>query len=330
MPQHLTCLLSLSGLVLLLLAGCNAEEGHDAVGLLEWERVELTAEASETITAVAVAKGETVVAGQTILELDRQRLDARRAQTAQQKAEADARLAELRRGPRAEEIEEARARVRGDESDLANAQRELNRAEGMVERKLASQESLDNARAQRDRARSDLEVSKAALKMLLAGSTIEQLHQAEAQLAQAQAKLSEADLDLDRLTLRAPRPGRVDDLPYHVGERPPLGATLAVLLADSPYARVYVPEPLRARVTPGMSARVYVDGFAQPFQGHVRRISSEATFTPYFSLTERDRARLSYVAEIDLDGAVAAKLPAGVPVRVDFVFVPSGEAPNGA
>jgi HlyD family secretion protein len=50
----------------------------------------------------------------------------------------------------------------------------------------------------------------------------------------------------------------------------------------------------------------------------VRTVSQEPTYTPYFALTERDRSRLSYVAEITLTGPEASGLPAGVPARVTF------------
>ena len=56
----------------------------------------------------------------------------------------------------------------------------------------------------------------------------------------------------------------------------------------------------------------------QAFAARVRTVSQEPTFTPYFALTERDRSRLSYVAEITLTGPEASGLPAGVPVRVTF------------
>jgi len=52
----------------------------------------------------------------------------------------------------------------------------------------------------------------------------------------------------------------------------------------------------------------------------VRSVSSEASFTPYAALTEQDRGRLVFVAEIDLEGEAAAELPAGVPVQVEFLF----------
>lgn len=313
-----------------MLPGCQPDNGHDAVGLLEWERVALSAEVSESITAIQVTKGELVQAGQTILQLDPQRFEARRAQIISQQSQAATRLAELKRGPRSEEIDEARAHLRGDESNLANAELEFKRTTGLIKRQLASEESVDNACTQRDKARASRDASLAALQVLLAGTTIEELHQAEAQLAQADAQLLVANLDLDRLTLRAPRPGRIDDVLYHLGERPPAGATIAVLLAgERPCARVYVPESLRAQVTPGVSARVYVDGIETPFNGRVRMASSEAAFTPYYSLTQRDRSRLSYVAEVALDDAAAAELPGGVPARVEFLAAQPAASGNG-
>jgi HlyD family secretion protein len=46
-------------------------------------------------------------------------------------------------------------------------------------------------------------------------------------------------------------------------------------------------------------------------------IRSEPSFTPYYALIGEDAARLSYLAELQLDKA-AGELPAGLPVRVEF------------
>jgi HlyD family secretion protein len=95
---------------------------------------------------------------------------------------------------------------------------------------------------------------------------------------------------------------------------------VAVLLADgAPYARVYVPEPERARVVPGARAAVRVDGVGGELPGRVRTVSQDAVFTPYYALTERDRGRLAYVAKIDLEGEQARTLPTGLPLEVELV-----------
>ncbi|NUS61219.1 MAG: hemolysin secretion protein D, partial [Lysobacter sp.] len=83
------------------------------------------------------------------------------------------------------------------------------------------------------------------------------------------------------------------------------------------YARVYVQEPIRVGVAVGTKARVFIDGRDDAIEGTVRMIRTEPTFTPYFALIGKDAARLSYVAEIALQTRDA--LPAGLPVRVEFV-----------
>jgi HlyD family secretion protein len=61
---------------------------------------------------------------------------------------------------------------------------------------------------------------------------------------------------------------------------------------------------------------VNIDGTSQSFDGTVRWVSADATFTPYFALTEHDRSRLSFLAEIDIPDA--ADLPSGAPLQADF------------
>ena len=109
---------------------------------------------------------------------------------------------------------------------------------------------------------------------------------------------------------------------FELGERPAPGQPLIILLGGSqPYARVYVPEMQRVHVNIGTLARIHVDGLEAPISGRVRWVSSEAAFTPYFALTERDRGRLSFEAKIDITDD-RERLPDGVPVEVEFLTDP--------
>jgi HlyD family secretion protein len=138
-------------------------------------------------------------------------------------------------------------------------------------------------------------------------------------LAAAEAQVAELAIRRSRLIVRAPRPGRVDALPFELGERPPAGAVVVILLAaDPPYARVYVPAALRARIASGSRAHVRIAGLEAELEGTVRMLAHEAAFTPYFALTQYDRGRLSYLAEVDIDGPDGGDLPTGVPVEVRF------------
>lgn len=305
------------------LAGCG--NGNDAplMGTLERDRVELVAEAQEPILTLSVTEGQAVKAGQVLAVLDRSTIDARLAQARAAVAQARQRLAELVNGPRVEEVLEARARLEGAESRVVTASRELERVSRLVEQKLLAPTELDRQRASADTARSDRKQAEARLQVLLAGTRIEQLDQARSALAAAEAQQKQLEVSAARMTITAPRDGRIDALPYELGERPPPGAPVVVMLADgAPYARVYVPEPIRARVVPGTSATVRVDGSARAWRGRVRYVSAEAAFTPYYTLTQKDRSRLSFLAEVTLTEAGAQALPSGVPVEVSLELAP--------
>jgi len=313
---HLSWVLLAAGL----LAACQRNDSVDVVGTLEWDRIELTADAAESIVAIEVREGEAVAAGQTLLQLDARRVQARLDESRALLAQHAARLAELRRGPRVERLTQARATLAGAEGTLDAASHELTRVRPLVKQKLLTPQDLDNAQSAYDMARAARDTAQAALAELEHGTTREELDQAEAARAAAAAAVRGLEISLEQLTVRAPVPGVVDDLPLEPGERPALGAVVAVLLAgEAPHARVYLPEPLRTRVGAGDPASVYVDGIEQPFHGRVRRVSADPAFTPYYSLTERDRSRLSYLTEVELVGAAARKLPAGVPLRAVFL-----------
>lgn len=310
----------LFALLMLLGAGCDSNKSSlPLVGTLERDRLELVAEASEPIVEVPVREGDRVRAGDLLLRLDNELLQARYRVASGERDAAAQRLAELVRGPRQERIREARARLEGARQNLSFQSDELERIGSLVLRQLAAEADLERQRNLRDKAQSEVSSLEAVLDELVAGTTSEELGQAEARLAQAEAGLAAAEIALSRLRLLAPRDGRIDALPYKLGERPAAGATLVVMLAEqAPYARVYVPEPLRSRVTPGLEAEVSVDGSDQSFTGRVRYVAADATFTPYFALTQRDRSRLAFVAEVTLTDATARELPSGVPVEVDF------------
>ena len=59
-----------------------------------------------------------------------------------------------------------------------------------------------------------------------------------------------------------------------------------------------------------------MDGANRDWKAAVRYVSSEAAFTPYYALNQRDRGRLAFLAEVVLTEPDAAKLPTGMPVEV--------------
>ncbi|QWF18520.1 HlyD family secretion protein [Lysobacter capsici] len=301
-----------------LLAAC-AKHQPQALGTLEWDRVTLPAPAAEKIVRIDVREGQRVKAGTRVLqlELDRTRSQLNAAQ-AQARQSADA-LAELEAGPRSETIAQARANLAAAQAQQRDASAYYARVQPLGQRQLIAAADVDRARAAAGNAQAQVRAAQAALLELEHGSRREDIAQGQAALAAAQAQAQVQAVTFGKLDVLAPRDGVVDSLPYKLGDQAPVGSPLAVMLVGArPYARVYVPEPIRQDVRVGSQARVYIEGREQAWNGRVRMIRSESSFTPYYALTGEDAARLSYLAEVELSDAKSADLPAGLPVRVEF------------
>jgi HlyD family secretion protein len=302
---------------LALLASCARDHQNTLPGTLERDRVELVADADEFIIALPFAEGAAVKVGDVVVVQDgaisRAELDAARAQLAQ----AEARVDELRNGPLSTTIRAAAARRDRARAERDDAVRERDRLLGLVARSLVSKSEADRQAALANAAEASLSEAESALRELQQGTRAELVTQARQAADSARASVKSLETTSNRREVRSPVSGIIDALPFHVGERPARGATVAVLLSSgAPFARVHVPENVRARVRAGTAARVHVDGVARDFPAKVRFVASEAEFTPYYSLTAADRSRLSFLAEVVIDDAAAAQIPSGVPVEV--------------
>ncbi len=310
-------------LPLVLLSGvmtCACTEAPEAVlGTLERDRITLPAPVFERIAEIPAREGATVAAGDVIVRLEATRTEAHLAAAQADAARLEGALAEARTGPRRESIAEARAQLQRAESVATNARRELERVQAIVAKQLLPAAELDRAQASAQAAEADVAATKSALALLQNGTRVEQLAQAESALAAARAQVAGLTVDLERTRVTAPRAGVIDSLPFKVGDQITIGTPLATLLVgEMPYARVYVPQALRSRVRIDTAATVFVQGNDKGYAGKVRSIHSEPGFTPYYALSGEDAARLSYLAEVQLEAG--AELPAGLPVRVEFAL----------
>ena len=298
------------------LAGCDDPGPAPILGTLEWDRVAVTAELAEPVLRWDVAEGDRVEAGTVVLELDARRQDARIAEAKSDLTMSEARLAELANGATVETIDAARANLARTHAAQEDAETEYTRVAELRKRELVAQSAVDQALAARNQRRAETSQADAQLRELTRGTRPEQIDQATAAVAAARAALDTLKLTRDRLTVRAPRAGRIDALPFRAGDQPPVGAELvSMLVGDAPYARVFVPAPRRTEVDVGTRFQITVEGIATPFTAKLRSIRSEPSFTPYYALAGDDASRLVYRAELLLDGGNgAAELPAGLPL----------------
>lgn len=308
--RFLACL-AIAGLI-----GCDSAPPH-ALGTLEWDRVNGRAMVSEVITDIYVTEGEVVAAGHPLLKLDDRKIQAEIDSIKGQLQQAEWALKESIAGPRPQTIAEEQARVDSAKATVANAWTVYERRKSLYVQSAISKEQLEQGRKDYLNAQARLNERKEALSELLEGTRVEEIEQNRAQMISLNSQLTQLNLKMADYTITSTRRGRVDSLPFKRGDRPPVNAVVTTLLSgERPWARVYVPEPFRSKMMSGQTYTVRVDGQNTPYSARLRTISSEASFTPYYALHEKDRSRLVYVAEFDLLNEQSTQLTAGTPVQL--------------
>jgi HlyD family secretion protein len=303
---------------ILLLTGCNSEPNNIALGTLERERIAHTATVNEVVVDLPIPQGQRVQKGDVLVQLDNRLQLALTAKASANVAEAQANLEKLRNGARVEDVAAASAKLEGAKAALLESEIGYKRNKNLVEQGLISQATLDQALAAKDANIASVQAAKEELLKLTNGTRPEDLLIGKAHLAAMEAVLANETKKLSDLTIVATRDGILDNLPWNLGERVTQGSPLAVVLAGvAPYARIYVPEPYRIHIATGDTLQVKVDGLTQSIAGKVRWISSDPAFTPYYALNQEERARLMYLAEVQLPDEYA-HLPNGVGAQVEL------------
>ncbi|MFA3789977.1 HlyD family secretion protein [Aliiglaciecola sp. SL4] len=300
------------------ISGCEDNKTGLALGTLERNRIAHTATVNEVVTELPIPQGTLVKKGDVLVKLDDRQQKAIVAKAKASVAEAQANLDKLRNGARPEEVASASAKLEGAQAALTESETAYQRAKNLISQKLVSQANLDQALATRDAKAAAVHEAEEALLLLTNGTRPEDLEIGKANLAMMEAVLASEIKKLEDLTIVATRDGRLDNLPWNLGERVTMGSPVAIVLAGiAPYARIYIPEPYRVKIKVGDSLPLHVDGLTETIEGTVRWISIEPAFTPYYALNQEERARLMYLAEVQLPSQYA-DLANGVAVQVEL------------
>lgn len=299
----------------LLLSACQSDVEHIALGTLERNSITLSALVSQNITALPVEEGYEVKTGQLLAQFKDDTANAQLKLAQAQLKQAQAALEELQNGSRTEQIESAHAAWQAAQASYNEAQRQYQRSLELFHANAIGQASLDNVRALRDQAKAQREQNQQKWLELKNGARIEVLKQRKAQVEAAQAQVEVAQNRLTNYQIYAPQDAIIDSSPWHQGDSIVAGTQMFRLISmDAPYARVYVPAAARNQLRRGTVVDITIDGYDSPFTGIVRNVRSQPAYTPYYALNEKERSRLMYLTDIDIQNA--DQLPTGLALEV--------------
>jgi HlyD family secretion protein len=300
-----------------LLAGCSGGSSGAFQGYIEGEYVYVAAPLGGSLTNLAVARGDSVKAGQLLFELERgSEADAVR-QAEKNLAQVRSQLDDLTKGQRPTEIASLEAQLERVQANLKLANDQLARREQLGGADVVSKEELDQARAQRDADQAQVNQFAADLETAKLGGREDAISAAQAAVASQTAALDKAKWSFDQKQQFAPAAAFVHDTLYRQGEWVAAGNPVVVLLPpENLKVRFFAPETALAQIKTGQSAQVSFDGAAKKYSATVNYISTQAEFTPPVIYNRENRAKLVFMIEAKFSPADAADLRHGQPVDV--------------
>jgi HlyD family secretion protein len=233
-------------------------------GTIEVDEVHVGPRSGGRVEKIFAWEGDTLRAGQPIVQLEATELQARR--------------------------------------DLAAAQ--INTAIHDADAQQAQLDFLrDDAKRQADLLKRKVVSPNDAERAVSAAKTQEKnVEAAKMRVTQARAQLADIDAQRAEMQVIAPADSVLEVLSVKVGDVLPANREVATLLLPQHlWVRVYVPELWLGRMKVGEAVRVRVDSFRnQDFPGTVEQINRQAEFTPRNVQTVEDRIRQVFGVKIRL------------------------------
>ncbi|MDE0082341.1 MAG: HlyD family efflux transporter periplasmic adaptor subunit [Gammaproteobacteria bacterium] len=299
----------------------DAASELQASGTVEATDADLGFQGAGRVLEVRVAEGATVEEGSELARLDARELNAALAAALAQLGAAEARLEELSRGSRPQELATAEAAMRSAARQADEAARQLERAQILHDGGAISRQDLDQAETRVELARAGRDQAEQALALVREGPRAEQVAVQRALVEQAEAHVARVSAALANTVIHAPFPGIVTVRHREPGEVVAPGMpVLTVLDPEDRWVRIYVPGDEIGRVRLGMPAEIVSDTYPdRAYPGEVVFIADEAEFTPRNVQTAEDRTRLVYAVRVRITRDPEFVLKPGIPADVTLV-----------
>src|SRR5215468_4586670 len=259
------------------------------------------------LTSLYVARGSRVTAGAPLFDQDDTSDRAARDQTERQLKQAEEQLANLQAGGKPTEIQQAEASLADAKAARDKIEGDLRRNEILVKTFAATQQLVDQQRADLRSANAKVQGLEAALAQMRAPMGREGEIKAQQALIES----------LRAAVVMAQAAGIVADILARPGETIPAGgAVVSMLPPENIFVRFFVPETRLAEVHGGDKVALLCDRCPADLATTISFISPQAEFTPPVIYSEASRSKLVYMVEARPPREQAELINPGQPVAV--------------
>jgi HlyD family secretion protein len=199
-------------------------------GEVDATRLDIAARVDGRVAEIPVVRGQNVAEGAVLVKIDNPETIAKQAQSIAAKVVAEAQLANIRAGTRAEVIAARKAAQERAESNVVLAQKTFDRTRQLAEHGNAPMARLDQATDSLHESQRALDQAKSAYEQAVNGYTREERQIAEANVGKATADIEAVKSIIDQMTVYAPVASQVYQRNIEPGEYVSPGVPLITLI----------------------------------------------------------------------------------------------------
>src|SRR6202140_1524979 len=204
-----------------------AAQGSDIAGstvlsasgyIVAHHKISVNSKVTGRVAWIGVEKGDKVKEGQVLVRLEDQEFQAQYQQARGAVDSAKARLMQMERGSRPEEIQQADHNLSEARAAAVNDKINLERARDLFAQGVVSKQSLDDAAAKYDASQQRMNSLQQSFQLAKLGPRSEEVLRARGDLLQAEGQMAYAKSQLDATVIRAPVSGTILDRTAEKGE----------------------------------------------------------------------------------------------------------------
>lgn len=285
-------------LVAACLAACGESADPSITGYVEAIYLRPAPASSGRLTSLAVERGAFVKSGQALFSLDAEREQAALAEAQHRLDAQKARLADLDKGRRPEELAVIRAQLLQAEAQRRLSTASATRQRALSAKGLVSEDLRDAANAAEARDAAHVAELKRQLEVAQLAGRSDAREAARQEVASAEAQLAQVAWALEQKTVSASSEGSVEDIYFRPGEWIGAGTpVLALLPPANRRLRFFVPQSRLAEFALGQAVSARCDGCGANIAATISFVAGEAEYAPPVLFDRHQRARLVYRVE---------------------------------
>ncbi len=239
------------------------------------QQANIAARVTAPIRRLHAQKGDSIQAGQILAELDNSDLVAQRQEAVAVVADAEANLQKTTQSTLPMDIERAKGQVESAEAAVNRAQKIYDQRRELLNQRAISGREVLTSQTELAQAKTDYEVAKKSLDLLLTQSRERDLAIAKSRLDQAKARLELLDKQIQFTKIASPFAGTIIEQFMYPGDMAKPDAPIFTVIDISvAVARAQVPEAEAGGIGVGqLSIFSPTDSPASVFQGKVTMVN---------------------------------------------------------